>query len=403
MTAHSLIGASSAKRWMACPGSVQILRDNPMPTSEAATTGTLAHELGENILHERLSLERINHKPSAALEDMMCEDYDKTTIENVLMYVNIVWNRYQIRKQEGFKPSLHIEKRVHLGSVHSDAFGTLDAAIICKEGPVDIFDYKNGHREVEVEGNPQAMYYAIGLQDEFQDQMFTEFHLHIVQPNSGGHKEWQPSLYELNDFAKTLQVAADRVYSENPPRIVGPQCNEFCNRTACPEYIARTNETAEVVFAELPNPLVEESLPTEKPDVSKLSVQQMGRLLELEDFVKSMTADARKVLKERAMNGEDVGEYKLIQSKGNYKLNADVADLSKALKLPQTKLSDVKMKSKTAIEKVIRAEFKDKKVKSEKLATLSDLCYRPDGEIKLVHKDHAGEDYMPSFEAIELQ
>lgn len=401
MTAHSLIGASSAKRWMACPGSVHLLNNHPMPSSPAAAIGTLAHELGENILHERLELETQDKEPSADLEQIMCEDYDEATIENVLMYVNIVWSKYKLRKQEGFEPTLHIERRVHLGSVHPDAFGTLDAAIICNEGPVDIFDYKNGRREVDVEDNPQAMYYAIGLQDECQDQMFTEFHLHIVQPNSGGHKEWQPTLFQLNEFAKELQVAADIVYSDNAPRIPGPQCNEFCNRTACPEYTAQRDEAATVVFGEL-NPIEDEELPLVKPDVSGMDVEQLGRLLELAEFMKSMTSDASSILREKAMRGEDVGNFKLIRGKGNYKLNADVVGLSKALKLPQAKLSDVKVKSKSAIEKVIKAEFKDKKARSAKLATLTDLCYRPDGEIKLVHKDHAGEDYLPTFEPIQL-
>lgn len=403
LLAHSRIGASSAKRWMACPGSVDLLHRFPMPSNAAANEGTLAHELGENILHERIALAELDKEISPELEEMMCEDYNDKTIENVMMYVNIVWAKYTFRRSQGYNVKLAIELRVKVSSVHADAFGTLDAAVICEEGPVDIYDYKNGHADVEVEENPQAMYYAIGLQDECMDEVFTEFHLHIVQPNSGGHKEWQPTLKELDDFAKECAKAADAVYVEDAPRIVGPQCNLFCNRVACPEYKAKKDEASNVVFTALDIEPIDEvvSLP-DAPDVSLLSVDQMGRLLELEEFVKNMANDAKKLLKAKGMNGEDMGDYKLIQGKGNYKLNAEASELSKVLRLPQAKITDTKVKSKTAIEKLIKTEFKDKNARLEKINKLNGLCFRPDGEIKLVRKDHKGEDYAPvQFAALE--
>ena len=47
---HSEIGASGAKRWMNCPGSVRLCRTIPNESSAAAEEGTAAHELAETCL-----------------------------------------------------------------------------------------------------------------------------------------------------------------------------------------------------------------------------------------------------------------------------------------------------------------------------------------------------------------
>ena len=44
---HALFGASSAHRWLSCPGSLLLEKDFPDTKSEAAAEGTLAHELAE--------------------------------------------------------------------------------------------------------------------------------------------------------------------------------------------------------------------------------------------------------------------------------------------------------------------------------------------------------------------
>jgi len=47
MAVHSEFGASSAYRWMACPGSVSMSRGVPNTSSVYAEEGTAAHEMGE--------------------------------------------------------------------------------------------------------------------------------------------------------------------------------------------------------------------------------------------------------------------------------------------------------------------------------------------------------------------
>lgn len=50
MTTHSKVGASSAKRWMACPGSVRLSEGIESKSSKFSIEGTQAHALAEQWL-----------------------------------------------------------------------------------------------------------------------------------------------------------------------------------------------------------------------------------------------------------------------------------------------------------------------------------------------------------------
>lgn len=55
MTAHSNLGASSAKRWMNCPGSNALIEHAPPEqSSKYAAEGTAAHWVGEQLILEVL-------------------------------------------------------------------------------------------------------------------------------------------------------------------------------------------------------------------------------------------------------------------------------------------------------------------------------------------------------------
>lgn len=53
MSAHSILGASSAGRWMKCPGSVRLCKGLPNVSSEAAKEGTAAHWFAEQCLKRK--------------------------------------------------------------------------------------------------------------------------------------------------------------------------------------------------------------------------------------------------------------------------------------------------------------------------------------------------------------
>ena len=49
---HSLLAASAASRWMACPGSIRMTRGVPEEASPYAEEGNVAHEISRICLQE---------------------------------------------------------------------------------------------------------------------------------------------------------------------------------------------------------------------------------------------------------------------------------------------------------------------------------------------------------------
>lgn len=50
--AHAILGASSASRWLNCPGSVRLTKDLPDQSSPYAALGSAAHELCDICLND---------------------------------------------------------------------------------------------------------------------------------------------------------------------------------------------------------------------------------------------------------------------------------------------------------------------------------------------------------------
>lgn len=78
LPAHSKIGASSMKRWAACPGSVKLSEGIESRSSVFAEEGTKAHELGEKWLTEG---------------ETAIAGYPVDMVEHVSVYVDAVMER----------------------------------------------------------------------------------------------------------------------------------------------------------------------------------------------------------------------------------------------------------------------------------------------------------------------
>ena len=78
-TNHALLGASSAHRWLNCPGSAKLTENMPDSTSPYAEAGHLAHEIAElkarNYFIETLPKRSFNAKLKKLKES---EHYDKS-------------------------------------------------------------------------------------------------------------------------------------------------------------------------------------------------------------------------------------------------------------------------------------------------------------------------------------
>lgn len=235
MGEHSKLGASSMHRWSACPGSVRLCEGITPIESEAAALGSYVHTLCERVLHG---------------EDIftVCKGPDKVHYDSVKLYVDTIMEDFIFSQSK----ELFIEERVDLSPIHPGCFGTLDAYFYDPmTNKVFLYDYKNGKSVVEVEGNQQLLFYALGIAIEVKFPL-DQIECVVVQPNArtkgGAVRRWKfPTTYLMN-FEIEMIRAAKRTEDFDAPLIMGRHCYFCAAKTVCPAQRANADKKAMEVF-----------------------------------------------------------------------------------------------------------------------------------------------------------
>lgn len=176
---HSHIGASSAYRWMACPGSVRLCAAVPKRTTAYASEGSAAHALCERCLRD-------GSDPAEHFGEVIAADGSEFTVDEkmvaaVTVYVDKV--RGDLKK---FGGRLNIEKSFDLSWLYPGMFGRNDSSIEPDGvfGTLRVYDYKNGKKPVFAEANSQCMYYALGALGEKNPYCVDRVEVTIIQQNA---------------------------------------------------------------------------------------------------------------------------------------------------------------------------------------------------------------------------
>jgi hypothetical protein len=212
--AHSKIGASSAYRWMACPGSVALSANIENKSSSFADEGTRAHELAEKCLAAGRRADSRDFSPTV----------DREMVDAVNTYIDAV-----NAELEAVGGTLWVEQRFQLRHVDEDCFGTSDAVIYShSKSLLHIFDLKYGKGvPVSPIENPQALYYALGAFTTLNQPVDT-VKITIVQPRcEGGGGTWETDAWRLVEFTAELKDAIGRVRAKDAPLSAGKHC-QFC-------------------------------------------------------------------------------------------------------------------------------------------------------------------------------
>ncbi len=355
---HSVLGASAAYRWMNCPGSVKMLKENPQPTSPAASDGTLTHELAELVL-----LDLLNGQSTEGRR----EEHEADRFDRAMFYADIVKEKFAELNLYG-DAQYAVEKSFQLP--HDDRFfGTNDAAIWSFE-ELHVFDLKDGFAEVKAENNPQLMYYALGILSELDfepDQIF----VHIVMPRHNSHDTWEVDKGRLNAFIDELKEGATRVDVAPDECTSGEWC-KFCAKTVCPAFQKDIEEKALVAFDD----------DAQLPDLSALSFDKLRVMLDYEARVIQMFKEARQILHDEAMTGTEIENYKVVKKFGNRRW-ADpdaVASMGRRWGLKKAQLFEEKLKSPAQLQRLGVPKLE-----------LDKFTERPDNGTELVHMSKAGE------------
>lgn len=297
--AHSAIGASSAARWMNCPGSIRESRGLESATSVHAAEGTVAHHVAEQALENKM--------PAASFvgetfeEDGHRIDVTEEMADAVQIYLDWVG---KVLDEEP-DAQLHVERSFRLKQLNPKAFGTADGCIyIPSTQHLIVADYKHGAGvPVEVYQNPQGQYYAIGALLDL-GYAVQSVEIAIIQPRcphpDGPVRTWQIDPIDLLDFMGELQQAMDATEKPDAPLNPGPWCR-WCPAAGkpCPALEKLSLETAKAEFK-----------PEFSYDPDHLA-ETLAKLPVIEAWCKSV----REFAYEQAEHGKPVPGWKLVQKR----------------------------------------------------------------------------------------
>jgi hypothetical protein len=316
MTAHSNLGASSANRWMNCPGSNKLIEKLPFKPQSGpyALLGSAAHALAEYCLsfNEDPTIWIGSTGPikdSKGREVISQEVFiDENMVEAVAVYIEYINDKLKLGGE------LFIETKFDLSHLHEGMFGTADAAIYNPMlGILEIVDYKHGQGvAVSPERNSQAMFYGLGALHAFDEKFeIDKIILTIVQPRAAGApvKTWETTPRVLIEFGEQLKKAAQATYRKGAKLETGDWC-KFCPvQPLCPKIKQRSLEVAQSVFNDESQIVL--------PDPKLLSFDQLKEILDFSDTLTNWLKTAEGFALELAQRGSKIPGYKLVQKRAN--------------------------------------------------------------------------------------
>lgn len=229
---HAILGASSAHRWLNCPGSALLTADMPDQTSPYAEEGTQAHAVCEAVA--RLALAREYRLVSSATPVQPPAD-NQEMLQCAEVYLEAIREAITgLQLAEGDPPYIALEQRVDFSTWVPEGFGTADCILI-GGGILHVIDYKHGKGvQVEADDNPQLKLYALGALSRYA-ALYTIHTVRwsIVQPRNGGVSQAPDMTAQdlLRWAEETVKPTAALAMTPDAPIIPGEWCR-FCKARA---------------------------------------------------------------------------------------------------------------------------------------------------------------------------
>jgi len=301
MTEHALLSASSAERWLNCPGSVRLTQDMPDKTSSYAEEGRLAHSIAELKLR-KLFLEPMGPKAFTTRMNKLKKQelYAAEMQGHTDVYTDYI---SEIANSFPSRPLVAAEMRVDFSEIVPNGFGTADC-IMLQGSEMYIVDFKYGKGvAVSAEDNPQMKLYAFGALCHYRMIYdIKTIHITIVQPRAGGIKESVISSEDLcNWMAFTVKPAAQKAFDGVEEYAAGDWCR-FCKAHA------QCRESSTVISA------VEDFGGKLPPLLSDIEV---GHLLGKLDALKKYSQKVKDYAEATMLNGGDIPGWKLVEGRSS--------------------------------------------------------------------------------------
>lgn len=226
---HSILSASKAARWTACPPSAQLESQFEEEQSVYAAEGTFAHAMAELIL--RYNNGEMTKKTFTTRFNKMKtqEFYSQELLDFVEDYVKNVWEIVNETRSSCPDAEILFEQRLDFSEYVPEGFGTGDVVIVADD-LVNIIDLKYGKGVgVSAEQNPQLRLYGIGAY--LEHSMLYDIHrvrMTIIQPRLENISVEELSVEELLSWAEQeIRPKAQLAIAGKGEFKVGDHCR-FC-------------------------------------------------------------------------------------------------------------------------------------------------------------------------------
>ena len=335
MASHSqIVGGSTAKRVINCPGSVALCaKMPPQPSSKYADEGTLLH----NIIAEVLEHDK---KPT----DFLGTTYESITFTKALLEDKLYPALDLLNQVDpDCQMDIAVETRVGFGSFLPDVYGSTDLLGRIGKRAI-VLDWKFGDGvAVEAEENPQLMFYAAAamrtpeVQWVFED--CDEIECIIVQPPE--IKRWTTTPDRIKKFEQELKMAVKLSQAKDAPLKVGDHCRWCAAKPTCPLMTGAVDRALALV-------------------VKDIDVNQISECLSKADMLEQWVTDLRALTHTMLDAGAVVPGWKLVAKRATRQWvdedQALVAMMNEGI--PEEELMVSKVISPAQAEKVLKKHGK---------------------------------------------
>jgi len=333
MKHSSVVGGSTAKRVMNCPGSVKLVDlMPPKPSSKYADEGTLCHNVMDLILN--------GSKPEELL-GMKYEEQELTPelLERKIYPALALLDEVDPNKEMEYAT----ETRVGFGDFLPDVFGSTD--LLGRIGKrAFVLDWKFGDGvAVEAEENPQLMFYAAAAMRTPEVKWVfdgaEEIEMIIVQPPAV--KRWATTKKRIQTFELELATAVKIAQMPDAPLKAGEHCRWCAAKPTCPKM---TGLADRALHAQL--------------DI--LNVAQIADYLKKADMLEQWIADTRALAHQVLEAGKPVPGFKLVAKRAIRQWADDDQALVAMMNegIPEDELLTSKVISPAQAEKVLKKHGK---------------------------------------------
>lgn len=299
MRAHALLGASSSKMWLNCPGSARLNEMFPDTESSYALEGTVAHRVAEVIVKNS---GKKGHEELKAIKAQYPDILNPEMNDHCTAYAKYVWD---------LPGQLLVEQRLDYSGWVPEGFGTGDALKV-NDDVLHVIDFKYGKgKKVEAEDNTQLMLYALGAYGALN--MIYDFErivVHIFQPRLGDPTVAEFTVDELLDWADGIVPIAQKAFDGVEEYHSGDHC-QWCK--AKPTCKTRMQEQAAAAFEGM---MVEPEETIQIPN--QMTEAEIVYWLKWVGPLTKWLGDLKKYAEDQAINhGVNYEGYKVVEGRSN--------------------------------------------------------------------------------------